>query len=128
MEVICSKGTYIRTLCYDIGVKLGCGAHMAELTRTKSGIFTAETAVTLEKLEENPAEYVIPVYKLFEDYPKVTLSEADEKKVRNGVMVDNPFETGKTYALFTKSGEFLCISGGITINDKKLLKMIKSFY
>lgn len=128
LQISCSKGTYIRTLCFDIGERLGCGAHMAELTRTRSGIFTAETAVTLEKFEENPTEYLIPVCKLFEDYPKILLSEADEKKVRNGVMIEYPFETGKTYTLFTKGGDFLCISEGITINNRKFLKMTKSFY
>jgi len=52
MSVDCGKGSYIRTLCADIGDKLGCGGHMSGLIRTKCGIFTAETAVTLEKFKQ----------------------------------------------------------------------------
>ena len=51
-RVACSKGTYIRTLCYDIGAKLGCGGTMKSLKRTKVGIFKVEDAITLEELEK----------------------------------------------------------------------------
>ena len=53
MTVECSKGTYIRTLCHDIGEKLGCGAHMARLTRTRAGMFDIKNSVTLDELNES---------------------------------------------------------------------------
>ena len=52
LDICCSKGTYVRTLCNDIGEKLGCGGYMASLVRTKSASFTLENSITLEEFEE----------------------------------------------------------------------------
>ena len=63
-RVVCSKGTYIRTLASDIGTALGCGAHLSELTRTRSGVFTIENAYTFDSLErtsESADQAVIPI-------------------------------------------------------------------
>lgn len=63
-RVVCSKGTYIRTLASDIGTALGCGAHLSELTRTRSGVFTIESAYTFDSLErtsESADQAVIPI-------------------------------------------------------------------
>ena len=63
-RVVCSKGTYIRTLASDIGTALGCGAHLSELTRTRSGVFTIESAYTFDSLERTPKsadQAVIPI-------------------------------------------------------------------
>jgi tRNA pseudouridine55 synthase len=68
-RVVCSKGTYIRVLAADIGKSLGCGAHLSQLTRTRSGHFTLESSHTLDWLEEQPSrayEAVIPVEAVFE--------------------------------------------------------------
>ena len=99
IRVKCSKGTYIRTLCHDLGEKLGCGAAMAELERTKSGQFSLETAITLEELEEKLRsagekreevlqELVIPVDKMFAELQELRLLPEWERLVENG----NSFE------------------------------------
>lgn len=88
--VDCSKGTYIRTLCHDIGAKLGCGAAMKELTRTRAGGFLAEDALTLGRIETLAGEgrieeSVVPCEELFLDCLRVrTPSAACEKKLLNG--------------------------------------------
>ncbi|MBQ9765125.1 MAG: tRNA pseudouridine(55) synthase TruB [Lachnospiraceae bacterium] len=93
ITVDCSKGTYIRTLCHDIGLKLGCGACMTELTRVKVGIFELEKGLSLQQVEELCNEgkldsYVIPADEMFPDYMKVTmLAPNGDKAVHNG----NPF-------------------------------------
>lgn len=89
MTVSCSKGTYIRTLCYDIGQKLGCGATMEKLTRTKVGPFLLKDAVRLEQLQEakekaNLSEYVVPVEKIFENYKEVVIKPVFERLLDNG--------------------------------------------
>ena len=99
MKVGCSKGTYIRTLCHDLGEKLGCGAAMAALERTKSGQFTVDTAVSLAELEEMLNQegshreevirsMVIPVDRMFLEYQELRLLPQWEKLVQNG----NSFE------------------------------------
>ena len=99
IRVKCSKGTYIRTLCHDLGEKLGCGAAMAELERTKSGQFSLETAITLEELEEKLRsagekreevlqELVIPVDKMFSELQELRLLPEWERLIENG----NSFE------------------------------------
>ena len=88
LDVCCSKGTYIRTLCADIGARLGCGGAMARLTRTESGPFTLAESVTIEQLEAmTEAErvgHVIPLEKFFLDAPAVDLSAFYARLARNG--------------------------------------------
>lgn len=99
IRVGCSKGTYIRTLCHDLGEKLGCGAAMASLERTKSGQFSLETAITLaeleEKLKKSPENreevlqsLIIPVDKMFLEYKELKLLPQWERLIQNG----NSFE------------------------------------
>ncbi|MBR1457469.1 MAG: tRNA pseudouridine(55) synthase TruB [Oscillospiraceae bacterium] len=85
----CSKGTYVRTLCHDIGRRLGCGACMSALRRTRSGSFSLDGACTIEQVqraaEQGTAErLLLPVDRLFEDCPALTLTAAQEKKLRCG--------------------------------------------
>ena len=88
LDVCCSKGTYIRTLCADIGARLGCGGAMARLTRTESGPFTLAESVTIEQLEAmTEAErvgHVIPLEKFFLDCPAVDLPAFYARLARNG--------------------------------------------
>lgn len=89
MTVHCSKGTYIRTLCHDIGQKLGCGGCMEELLRTRSGIFTVDAAVKLSKIEEladsgRMQEILLPVDRLFFEYPKAAVKAEFQKMLANG--------------------------------------------
>ena len=88
MRIECSKGTYIRTLCHDIGEKLGCGAVMSALERTKSGSFTLAASHTVEELEaltiEERAALVMPTEELFADCPAVHVNDFYAKLIRGG--------------------------------------------
>ena len=89
IKVKCSKGTYIRTLCHDIGEKLGCGGVMVKLIRSKVGGFEIETARTLDQLQYlsdqgTLSEAVIPVEKMFEAYPAFSVKESAFKAIQNG--------------------------------------------
>ncbi|MBQ7986504.1 MAG: tRNA pseudouridine(55) synthase TruB [Clostridia bacterium] len=116
IEVFCSKGTYIRTLCEDIGMKLGCGAYMNTLVRIKSANFTLEESYTPEellKMKENGTieKVIIPVDKLFLDYDKVVLDEFLTGKAKNVIAIRKKgLEDGNLYRIYGYDGEFLCIS------------------
>lgn len=89
MRVHCGKGTYIRSLCRDIGEKIGCGACMDELCRTKVGRFELKDALTLDSLqqlknEQRLSEVVIPVDAMFEEYMPVYAHEDYAKLIKNG--------------------------------------------
>ena len=91
LDVHCSKGTYIRTLCADIGKKLGTGAVMAALERTHASVFSLDDAHTLSELEEMSDEEreacIIPIERVFECYKRVTLPEFFERLARCGVEI-----------------------------------------
>lgn len=92
LRVECSKGTYIRSLCADIGDRLSCGAVMTSLMRTKSGDFAIDRAYTLREVEEAAAggrveEMITPVDYCFMDYAGVTVAGDIYKTVRNGNMI-----------------------------------------
>ncbi len=88
MEVNCSKGTYIRSLCYDIGEKLGCGAMMSALERTATGKFTKENSINIESLnEENIYDYIIPIENAFLNYPKIVADIKFKTLLLNGVIL-----------------------------------------
>lgn len=85
--VNCSKGTYIRTLCTDIGKNLGCGAHMGTLLRTKVGPYTIEDSITLDILEQNKQQanqFLTPLEALFQKYEAVCIRDAYAKALSNG--------------------------------------------
>ncbi|EOS69149.1 tRNA pseudouridine(55) synthase [Lachnospiraceae bacterium MD308] len=89
MAVTCSKGTYIRTLCHDIGEKLGCGGCMEELTRTRVGRFAIEDSRTLEEIEHHilegkTAELIVPVDEMFDGTVRGSVADAWESAARNG--------------------------------------------
>ncbi len=123
IEVECSKGTYIRTLIYDIGEKLGCGASMTALRRTKSGIFTIDRAKTIEQTEAEPT--LLPIDFMFSEYSPMTIDVKGEKKCRNGAPVPGDAEDGVTYRVYSENGEFLMLARG----DKTgALVTVKSFF
>lgn len=89
MKVTCSKGTYIRTLCHDIGEKLGLGGCMEELIRTRVGRFTMENSRTLEEIahifsDGEVSELLVPVDEMFDSAPRACVTDAWEKAARNG--------------------------------------------
>lgn len=125
LRVRCSKGTYIRTLCKDIGEALGCGGCMESLRRTSAGSYTIEEAVPLQKLLETdcPEAYLRSVDTMFERFPAITLTENQEKRCRNGNTFSHPAPSG-TYRAYSRSGEFLMLAkveGGV-------MSTIKSFF
>ena len=89
MKVHCSKGTYIRTLCHDIGQKLGCGACMEKLTRTKVSRFEIKDSLTLAQIEvlkkeDRLSEILIPIDQMFADYPSIIVSGEAARLAYNG--------------------------------------------
>ena len=125
LRVKCSKGTYIRTLCKDIGEALGCGGCMAELRRVQAGEYTIDEAVPLQTLldAENPEVYLRPVDTMFRNYPEVTLTSNQEKRCRNGNSFSMDLEPG-TYRAYSKTGEFLMLA---KVEDG-VMSTIKSFF
>lgn len=116
MEVFCSKGTYIRTLCDDIGKKLGTGAYMSELRRTKSGMFDISYAYTTEEIENIVKagcleDYIMPIEQIFPDMGKVKLNELLTSKYKNGIKIRREgLLTGQKYLVYGFDSELLGIS------------------
>ena len=125
LRVRCSKGTYIRTLCKDIGEACGCGGCMAALRRVTAGEYTIEEAVSLQELleAENPEQYLRHVDTMFRNYPAITLSLKQETRVRNGNSFSMNMAPG-TYRAYAGNGEFLALS---KIEDG-VMSTIKSFF
>jgi len=85
IRVDCSKGTYIRTLCADIGAALGTCAHMGSLIRTSSGSFIAKNTISLEKLRQaDLSKVVLPIESVLSHMPKIYISATGEKSLKNG--------------------------------------------
>ena len=125
LRVKCSKGTYIRTLCKDIGEALGCGGCMAALRRVQAGEYTIEEAVPLQTLldTDNPEAFLRPVDSMFRQFPEVVLSPNQEKRCRNGNSFSMQLEPG-TYRAYSKAGEFLMLA---KVEDG-IMSTIKSFF
>ena len=123
--VHCSKGTYIRTLCKDIGAALGCGGCMAGLRRVSAGVYTEADAVFLSQLIESPhpEEYLAGIDSLFSAYPVVTLTEKQELRCRNGNQFTVNLPNG-TYRAYSKTGEFLMLAKA----EDGVMSTIKSFF
>ena len=123
--VHCSKGTYIRTLCKDIGNALGCGGCMAALRRVQAGSYTIEQAVTLPELiaSEKPETYLAPVDSLFSQYEQVILTPNQEKRCRNGNSFSVAMADG-TYRAYSANGEFLMLA---QVKDGTM-STLKSFF
>ncbi|MEG0780193.1 MAG: tRNA pseudouridine(55) synthase TruB [Oscillospiraceae bacterium] len=123
-RAVCSKGTYIRTLCHDIGAALGCGGCMASLRRTMAAGFTLEQAVTLEQVAEQGAALLLPLDEYFAQYPAYVLPAGrDEFLCRNGNALTAALPDG-TYRVYAPGGDFLCLSRQVGGN----LTAIKNFF
>ena len=123
--VHCSKGTYIRTLCKDIGNALGCGGCMAALRRVQAGAYTIEQAVSLQTLveSEQPEQYLAEVDSLFSQYEKTVLTANQEKRCRNGNSFSISLSDG-LYRAYSQSGEFLMLA---EVKDG-IMATVKSFF
>ena len=111
LRVRCSKGTYIRTLCKDIGEALGCGGCMESLRRVQAGEYTIDESVPLATLleTENPEQYLRAVDTMFRNYPAVTLTPKQEIRCRNGNSFSVTMADGK-YRAYGQNGEFLMLA------------------
>lgn len=125
LRVKCSKGTYIRTLCQDIGEALGCGGCMEALRRVRAGEYGIEDAVPLEQLleSETPERYLRGLDTMFAHCPAVTLTPNQEKRCRNGNPFSSPLPQG-TYRAYSQDGEFLMLA---KVEDGTMTT-IKSFF
>ena len=125
LRVKCSKGTYIRTLCKDIGEALGCGGCMQELRRIQAGEYTIEEAIPLQMLleTENPDQYLRTVDTMFRNHPEVKLTPNQEKRCRNGNEFSVKLVDG-TYRAYSQTGEFLMLAKV----ENGVMSTIKSFF
>ncbi len=127
--VKCSKGTYIRSLCYDIGSALGCGAMMWSLERHGTGSFVKEDSINIDQLnEENIKDFLLPIESTFENYHRIIVDEKFEKLLVNGVAVkDNKLvkDLNKSvyYTIFNEENTFI----GIAYYSDIGLKLLKVF-
>ena len=129
LRVRCSKGTYVRTLCHDLGRALGCGGCMSSLRRTRAGSFTLSQAVTMQQVlnfaaEQAPPALLMPVDAVFSMHPPLIVTMGQAAKLKNGAQIkDWQFRPG-TYRVYAEDGEFLLLgrveNGGLTT--------IKSFF
>ena len=125
LRVHCSKGTYIRTLCKDMGEALGCGGCMASLRRTAAGSYTEAEAIPLSQLVdcENPGQYLRDVDTLFTQHPAVTLTEKQALRCRNGNSFSIDLPDG-TYRAYDQNGEFLMLAKV----ESGVMSTVKSFF
>jgi tRNA pseudouridine55 synthase len=112
VRVVCSTGFYVRTLAHEIGARLGCGAYLAGLRRTRVGAFTLDDAVALDDIQNGGVEAasgrVIPVERLLTDLPAVVLSESGVRRVSHGnaVTLEHLAETGAASFPVTEAAPF----------------------
>ena len=107
----CSKGTYIRTLCHDIGRQLGCGGTLYALRRTMAAGFRLDQAVTLEAVQAQGTALLLPTDSLFAEYPALPLTSGLlEKRVRCGNPITLPGTPDGIYRVYSRDRQFLCLS------------------
>ena len=111
LRCVCSKGTYIRTLCHDIGNALGCGGTLYHLRRTMAAGFTLEQAVTIEEAQARKEALLLPADSLFQAHPRLVLpSEQAERRVRCGNPISLRGTPDGVYRVYGRQGDFLCLS------------------
>lgn len=128
LDVSCSKGTYIRTLCNDIGTALGCGGCMSSLRRLSCGCFDIADAVTMEQVQQaadrGEAEaLLLPTDSLFSEYPAYTAGSKAERLIRCGSAARADIAEGE-YRVYSETGEFLALCRC----EAGTLNTIKSFF
>ena len=126
LRVRCSKGTYVRTLCHDIGAAVGCGGCMSSLRRTMAAGFTLADSVTLDAVlqADDPAALLLPVDAYFSGYPDLVADPEQEKRIRNGAALPMPGLPDGRYRVYGQDGTFLALSQG----ENGVLTTVKSFY
>ena len=125
LRVRCSKGTYIRTLCKDLGESLGCGGCMRSLRRVQAGEYTIAEAVPLQTLldAQAPENYLRSVDTMFRNFPEVTLTANQETRCRNGNAFSVRLPDG-TFRAYSQNGEFLMLAKV----ENSVMSTVKSFF
>ena len=128
LDVVCSKGTYIRTLCHDIGAALGCGGCMSSLRRTKSGVFSVDNDYTIAEIQEaadrgEGGKLLLPIDTLFAGYTKLSVDADSEKKLKNGCIINTSSPDGR-FRVYSEDGEFLLLGD---VKDG-VMKTVKNFF
>lgn len=134
IDVTCSKGTYVRTLCHDIGRKLGCGGCMESLVRTGSGDFTLEQAMTLDEVQHylkqgQLEEKIIKIEEILSEYPAVVSMPAGDRLLENGnplkySLTERPAENVQV-RMYTSQGHFIGVY--LCDSEKKCCFPVKMF-
>ena len=125
IRCVCSKGTDIRTLCHDIGAKLGCGGTLYSLRRTMAAGFTLDQAVSIEDVQEKGESLLLPTDRFFDEYPALTLTDArQEKMCRCGNPLHLQGVKNGTYRVYGANGDFLCLSR----SENGTLTSLKNFF
>jgi len=128
LDVHCSKGTYIRTLCHDIGQALGCGGCMSALRRTEAGAFRVDDAITISEAQRlrdagEIEQRLLPVDMLFSREKTCTASAQEEKRIRCGTEYRTALPDG-LYRVYGESGAFLMLGRA----EDGAMKTIKNFF
>lgn len=129
LEIACSKGTYVRTLCHDIGQSLGCGGCMSSLRRLSAGNFQLSGAYTLQQVQAaadrgEAEKLLLPVDSLFDAFPAVTVAGKGERSVRNGGAAAYTGSVRGQCRIYSGAGEFLALGRA----ENGCLKTVKSFF
>lgn len=126
LRVHCSKGTYVRTLCHDIGAALGCGGCLSALRRTRAGAYDVTRSHTMEEIlaADDPEALLLPTDSLFSDRPALKVAENAERKLRNGAPLHTPKLKDGEYRVYNQAGDFLLLAQ--VANGE--LKTVKSFF
>ena len=125
IRCVCSKGTYIRTLCHDIGARLGCGGTLYSLRRTMAAGFTLDQAVTLADVQEKGESLLLPTDRFFAEYPALNLTtEKQDKMCRCGNPLSIQGVKNGTYRVYGVNGDFLCLSQA----EQGTLTSLKNFF
>ena len=128
LDVHCSKGTYIRTLCHDIGQALGCGGCMSALRRTEAGCFNVLDAITIRQAQHlrdigEIENHLLPVDTLFSREEACTASAGEERLIRCGTDYETALTDG-VYRVYSKAGSFLMLGKA----ENGTMKTIKNFF
>ncbi len=137
LDIKCSKGTYIRTVCADIGKELGCGAVMASLVRTENSGFAIDSCHTLEELEEmkeqgkDLSSLLLPIESVFADLPRVQLPDFFSRLAHSGLeiyqkKIGSSYEIGQRVRMADKNG-FFALGEVCDYPDGTAIKPIKQF-
>ncbi len=122
LDIRCSKGTYVRTICHDIGQRLGTGACMSTLRRLESGRFRVADAYTLDQVSRGEFR-LLPSDSLFSDMSELQIGEEAERRLKNGSNLYRTVPPGP-YRIYSRTGEFLAVGE----SSGEALHIIKRFY